>query len=260
MREFSKTLRFDFPRIPVVGTLMLTIVAVNVRGVVEYFIKADGDLKLGVVAAIVVALGTAGITCSQLIGTLHSPIRTLSLRSRRKNKQCRSTWDWFLYLRNEARPVQRARTSSGDTSVSDRRDIRTLEAQEVKSTLHALEMECREKCPSLGVQLEYYYSMFLVFFLCSMTSAVLLVVAIADNYVDWPIKFNPGAAYADAAMLLVGMIGAKRTRAMQESLRITLFNQNRPFVLQLLGGWYQCRFVAVEQESSAERQAAVQSA
>ncbi len=37
---------------------------------------------------------------------------------------------------------------------------------------------------------------------------------------------------------------------MQESLRITLFNQNRSFVLQLLGGWYQCRFVAAEQEVS----------
>lgn len=253
MKEFSKTLRFDFPRIPVVGTLLLTIIAVNVDGVPDYFIKADGDLKLGLAAAAIVALGTAGITFCQLIGTLCSPFPQFLSRVRRTSRQCKWTDEWFLYLRREAIPVHRTRSTSGESSVDDRRDIRTLSSQEMKSTLHALEMECREKSPSFGIQLEYYYSMFVFFFLCAAASGVLLAVNVADRYSDWPIMFNAGAWYVDAGILLVGLGGAWRARAMQESLRITLFNQNRSFVLALLGGWYQCKFAAPAKKDVLEQ-------
>ena len=65
--EFSKTVRFDFPRIPVIGALLLLILIINYPGIYEFYRTSDGILIFAMITSSVLILGAAGISFAQVV-------------------------------------------------------------------------------------------------------------------------------------------------------------------------------------------------
>lgn len=245
-REFSKTIRFDFPRIPIVGTVMLLILVLNLPEMAFYILDGEKKPIVGVIATFVIGLGTAGITVSQLVAVgffdILFPIKRALMINRGDVK---TSYEWFYHIQDEASPVERAQVRPGQHDLDCREDIKQLNHKQIHATLHALELECREVNPSFGVQLEYYYSMYIVFFVTAMFCSVLLMLAAASHYFGYfTLEFSNVGILIDFLLLGGGLGGAYRARKIKEYLRITLFNHDRKHVLALLGKWYQCHFGA----------------
>jgi hypothetical protein len=259
VHEFSKTIRFDFPRIPIVGTLLLMLVLLNVDDGHEVLLDKDARVSMTTVAACVFGLGVAGITLIQLFSMMFfDPLFPMKRKLVTDKKGFTSSYEWFQYLRDNAQPIpgasKRDSTKVGEEGIEDgellreRRDIKVLTNQQVHATLHALEMECRSTSPAFGVQLEYYYSIYVFFMASALTCVSFLFLVALDQVVPTGLKFTRHAAYVDALLFLCGFFGAVRARKIKEYLRITLFNHKRGLVLSLLGSWYQCTFVRPAQQ------------
>jgi hypothetical protein len=254
VHEFSKTVRFDFPRIPIVGTLLLMLVLLNVDDGHSVLLDKDGRLSMTTIAACVFGLGVAGITLIQLFSMmLFDPLFPVKRKLVADKKGFSSSYEWFQYLKDNAAPIPRAAGRNTDNNAEesledsdmlrDRRDIKVLSDQQVHATLHALEMECRATSPAFGVQLEYYYSIYVFFMASALTCLLFLLLMVLDGLVPTGVRFTEHAVYIDSALFLCGFLGAVRARRIKEYLRITLFNHQRSMVLTLLGSWYQCKFV-----------------
>ena len=240
--EFSKTVRFDFPRIPIVGTLGLIIILLSFKNVSSYLYGTDNQLSLGLLSAIIVCLGTAGITTAQLVSMVFFDLLFPIKKLVSSPNGYKTSYEWFSHIQQEAKPKIRERDTISLHSIDNRQDIKKLNHKQIHATLHALEMECREKSPPFGVQLEYYYSLYIFFFVSAIFSAVIILISFLSGRLSLDLEFTDVIYYANFSILIFGFFGSIRARRMKEYLRITLFNHDRKFVLELLGRWYQCYF------------------
>jgi hypothetical protein len=239
--EFSKTLRFDFPRIPIIGMLLLFFLLLNYPNLLVHLEDDKGKYSIGTITVIVLALGTAGITLAQLISlsTLDS-ILPLKKRMLEQGENVRTSYDWLDHVQSQAKPIERAADRQGVHDIGKRVSIHKMTAKQRHATLHALEMECRKSNPAFGVQLEYYYSTYLVFFCTGLFCIFLLTFAVyrSANGISipaWPILATNTIVAAAA------FAGTIATRRMAEYLRVLMLNHDRKSTLRLLSSWFQCR-------------------
>ncbi|MGV2871534.1 hypothetical protein [Colwellia sp. E150_009] len=241
--EFSKTVKFDFPRIPILGTLLLIITLMNYNDfILPFILDEKGKLSISVITAGILALGTAGISISHLISMLMFdllfPIKKYFFRKQDQNY--RASYQWFESIQEHAKPQIRASERGGEHYINNRLSIDKLNHKQVHATLHALEIECREKSPAFGVQLEYYYSMYIFFFMSSIFASLMLISGLYHLYVLDTVFIPYSMMFLDGVIVVVCMIGTVRSRKIKEHLRITLFNHDRELVVELLSKWYQC--------------------
>jgi len=159
----------------------------------------------------------------------------------------KSSYAWFIHIQNEAILNDRKVKRLGEHNIDNRNSIKDLSHKQIHATLHALEMECREKSPAFGVQLEYYYSLYIFFFISAVLSGTILVVSFFSHWIFTHLSISnlsipTGAIVFNLLVATFGIMGAIRARKMKEYLRITLFNHDRSFVLSLLSKWFHCKF------------------
>jgi hypothetical protein len=250
--EFSKTVRFDFPRIPVAGTLGLLIIVISLPETVKLLLGNDGQVNLGLIAAAVGTFGVAGITWCQLVAMVLFDVLFPIKRAVSSSEGWGTSYAWFAHLQQEAKPTLRTRQTGDAHNLDNRQDISDLHHKQVHAVLHALEMECREKSPAIGIQLEYYYSLYLFFFISASFSALMLMLEYLGPEVGINLRFSELACWLNLGVVGFCLLGAVRARRMKEYLRIMLFNHHRLFVLGLLGEWFQCHFRLPEQQLVAQ--------
>jgi hypothetical protein len=240
--EFSKTLRFDLPRVPIVGLVLLAILSLNRPEFRAFFLDEGGRFSAGAVAVATAGLGVVGIVAFQLLSLVGLRVRIpLDTRIVQWGGRIRSSNEWLAALEREAIPVERRPERSNGHRIDHRLGLKVITRQQRHATLHALEMECRRKSPAFGVQLEYYYSMFIVLFCAAGLSGAFAVMGWWEVFAScWsgPIATTLG----DTAIFFVSIYGAVVARRMQEYLRVVLFNHDRLFALSLIGSWFHCRF------------------
>ena len=243
MTEFSKTVRFDFPRIPIIGTLLLMISLINYPDLYTFLNDDKGKISIGVVTAIIVALGVAGICVTQLFSIAFFDFLFPIKRRIIENKEnFKSSYEWFAHIQDEATLIDRKVHRAGDHDIDDRNCIKGVSHKQAHATLHALEMECREKSPAFGMQLEYYYSLYIFFITSAIFAAFMLLISSTSNWTEEYYAISVTSMVVDFIIVFLGVMGALRAREMKEYLRVTLFNHDRSFVLELLSKWFHCSF------------------
>lgn len=249
--EFSKTLRFDFPRIPIIGVLLLGILLLNYPGLLIHFEDEKGKYSLGAMTAVILAMGTAGITCAQLVSlSAFDSFFRVKRKLLENGSNIRSSYDWLEHIQAQAEPVTRSQNRAGIHDIEMRISIKKMTPKQRHAALHALEMECRRISPVFGVQLEYYYSTYLFFFCSGAFAFGMLALGL------WKETTNDsgpslGVLLFDFAAGTAAIAGTVATRRMAEYLRVILFNHDRKFALRLLSTWYQCRIGEHAPEKSA---------
>ena len=251
--EFSKTVRFDFPRIPVIGALLLLILLIiNYPGIYEFYRTSDGILIFAMITSSVLILGAAGISFAQVvsIATFNFLFKLKILAIAEKDGSMTS-YEWFKQIQKDSTPISRrnSRTgvnvSDGGKGVDGRRGINSLNSRKIHATLHALEMEIRVENAPFGVQLEYYYSLYLFFLTSAIFSFGIALLSLA-TLTSIPLSTHFAVGHTQIVLDLIiglfGSFGAIKARRMKEFLRVLLFNANRVRVLQTLSRWFQCDF------------------
>jgi hypothetical protein len=241
MSQLSKTVKFDFPRIPVLGALFLIITIFNYKDFIStYLYDTNEQLSLSLIAAAIIALGTAGVSISHLISmVLFDALFWFKKTLIKRDMSYRASYQWLESIQEHSKPLERSSKRDGDHLFENRLSIDKLNHSQIHTTLQALEMECREKSPALGIQLEYYYSLYIFFFMSAMFSAAILSSQIFRYSLYEEKHLSYTSMLIDLLILVIGLFGAIKARRIKEHLRVTLFNHDRDYVLELLQKWYQ---------------------
>lgn len=272
-KDTPRILAFDFPLIPVLGVLLLSLIVFNDRPLASVIFDKEGKPLVSMIGACVLFLGTAGITFAKLIlFCLHgnfSNARARSLKSK-TNRFSSTTSEWFDQLRNELVPIERKKEREGTHDTSKRKRLSDMTPGQVHATLHALEISCRRKFPEIASQIEYFYSMFVIFFvLGSGASAFPLLKGFeffmksVKNPICDPVTQNvTGSALVpatvdaltglcshlnvpwymliiDSLLVIFCMSAVIRARRFKEHLRTKLMNSCRLEVIDNLSAWFQ---------------------
>ncbi|WP_293267703.1 hypothetical protein [Neptunomonas sp.] len=241
--EFSKTVKFDFPRIPVLGTLLLIIAVINYYDLImPYLFDEDQKPSLGLITAAIFSFGTAGVSISHLISMVMFdflfPIKKFVLKSQDQNY--RTSYQWFESIQKNSTPNVRISNRGNEHSISNRLSIDKLSNKQVHATLHALEIQCRENSPAFGIQLEYYYSLYIFFFMSALFTLFMLLTGFYYAHASQVYAVPYVVIIVDCIIILICSIGTVRARKIKEHLRIILFNHDRVLVVSLLKKWFQC--------------------
>lgn len=264
MNEFSKTLRFDFPRLPVIGTIIVLLALVNHPESISLLQDKEQRINLTAVAGSVLALGILGLLIAELFSLATTKANSLfaavlknfpRLPHRKPtpaSKRVGNGFQWFEQTKSIATPVSRRRNSDPSHKPDHRVGLNQMTPNQAHAAIHALEMECREKSPAFGVQLEYYYSIFLFFFCALITSSAFLLESII-HLAYGSNSTRPAVLYFNFFVAVISYFGARSTRRMQEFLRVLLFNHDRSFSLGLIAKWFHCEIPGIEAKNDESR-------
>ncbi|MBT9540140.1 hypothetical protein [Thiobacillus sp.] len=248
-KEYSRILRFDFPTIPILGSVLLILIFFNDRSLVWFIFDTEGRPIVSVIAATVGFLGAAGITVSQLISFSFFDrfygIKNWLLKSRH-NSYGDTANDWFRSLCEELVPRVRTVPRGDNHCLLERKRLRDLSPGQMQATIHALEVNCREKHPEISTQIEYFYSMYTIFSmlgLLAISLPFLVTVNLILNkfgfaeFVDLSIS---GKIFVfDLLVAVMCWLAALHARRFKEHLRMKLLNSMRVHVVTLLSSWFQ---------------------
>lgn len=248
-REYSRILKFDFPTIPVLGTLLMILILLNDKSLLTILINEKGKPEFSSVATCIVFLGTAGITLSQLISfslfNRFFEFRYMILKSREENFKD-TTHEWFECLTSNMVPIERKVFRDGNHRIDNRRTIKNLSEGQVHATLHALEINSREKHPEIASQIEYFYSMYMIFSILSLVSFMMPSVVVFNLLLDYfgadhifELSISLKMFIFDFFLSFMCASAAIQARRFKEHLRIKLLNSCRLDVVELLSKWFQ---------------------
>ncbi len=248
-KEYSRILKFDFPTIPILGSLLLILLIFNDRSIVSVLFDKDGRPMVSVIAACVAFLGIGGITVSQLISFSlfdrffefkHAILKT-------KNSHFSgTTYEWFDNLRKDLVPKERKNHRNNPHNLDDRKSLKDLSQGQIHSTLHALEISCREKHPEIASQIEYFYSMYLIFSILGLSAILFPFIVIINAtlvYMQYSVLINlnisPLMFFIDVMLFISCILASINARQFKEHLRMKLLNSCRIHVVEMLGDWFQ---------------------
>lgn len=248
-KEYSRILRFDFPTIPILGSVLLTLVFFNDRSLVWFVFDAEGRPFVSVIAATVGFLGAAGITLSQLISFSFFDrfygIKNWLLKSRH-NGYGDTANDWFRNLCEELVPRVRTTSRGENHSLHGRKRLKDLSPGQMQATIHALEVNCREKHPEISNQIEYFYSMYTIFSILGLMAVSFPLLVTLNLLLE---KFGfaefvelsiSGKIFViDLLVASMCVFAALHARRFKEHLRMKLLNSSRVHVIALLSTWFQ---------------------
>ena len=247
-------MRFDFPTIPILGSILLILILFNDHSLVWFIFDSQGRPKVSVIAATVGFLGAAGITISQLISFSFFDrfygIRNWLLKSKHNGYGDTAT-DWFRNLCEELVPRVRSVPRGGNHSLQERKRLRDLTPGQMQATIHALEVNCREKHPEIATQIEYFYSMYTIFSILGLLSIsfpmLVTINAILQNF-DFAkvveISINGDMFVIDLVVAAMCAFASLHARRFKEHLRMKLLNSSRLHVITLLSAWFQVELPA----------------
>ena len=156
-KEYSRTLKFDFPAIPILGSLLLLLILLNDKSLCWFLFDQNGVPIVSLLTTTLLFLGTAGLTISQLISfscfDQFFELRHLLLKSK-SNKFSDTTYEWFEILSKNLTPRIRKTSRGVHHKLGDRRALKDLSQGQIHATLHALEVSCRAKHPEIASQIE----------------------------------------------------------------------------------------------------------
>src|SRR5690606_3763559 len=147
----SKTLRFDFPRVPVIGTIILIITLINIPEYVDHLCDINGKISIGVLTISTISLGVLGLLVAELfslagvksLSALNKFEKFLILKRTKEDKSSiRTGSQWFLQTQEVLSPAPRKQERIPGQKIEDRPTLHQLSPNQIHATLHALEMEC----------------------------------------------------------------------------------------------------------------------
>ena len=260
IKEYSRILKFDFPSIPILGSLLLLLVWLNDSRLIWFLLDENGKPIVSVVATTVIFLGTAGLFVSQLISfslfDQFFEFRNRLIKSHSK-KFNGTTEEWFEHLCSELVPISREDRRDGDHSECDRQQLEQLSQGQIHAAIHALEINCREDHPELSSQIEQFYSMYVMFSVLGLVSAVFvliffwnLLISGIGSYATIDVEISSYIAVFDIVMLLGCFFAAIHARRFKELLRRKLLNSSRSKAVDLMSKWYQVKLSKSRIETS----------
>jgi len=123
------------------------------------------------------------------------------------DRNYRTSYQWFESIQEHSKPLERSSDRNGDHFFENRLSIDKLNHKQIHATLHALEIECREKSPAFGVQLEYYYSLYIFFFMSALYALLILTSDIYHFIFLDKQYISDFAMYLDITIVAVCLIG-----------------------------------------------------
>jgi hypothetical protein len=248
-KEYSRILRFDFPTIPILGSVLLILVFFNDRSLVWFVFDSESRPLVSVIAATVGFLGAAGITLSQLISFSFFDrfygIKNWLLKSRH-NGYGDTANDWFKNLCEELVPRIRAIPRGENHSLFERKRLKDLSPGQMQATIHALEVNCREKHPEIATQIEYFYSMYTIFSILGLMAVSFPLLVTVNSilgtfgFVELVDLSISGKVFViDLVVATMCIFAALHARRFKEHLRMKLLNSSRVHVIALLSTWFQ---------------------
>lgn len=249
IKEYSRILKYDFPSIPILGSLLLLFIWINDPRLVWFMLNSDGKPEVSVVATTVIFLGTAGLFTSQLISFAlfdqFFNIRHGIIKSPKKRFND-TTEEWFHHICRQLVPISREILRDGDHKEDSRRRLNDLSQGQVHAALHALEINCRDEQPELASQIEQFYSIYVTFSILGLTAVVFIIIYFI-NTVSSVIGGGPlidvlvsrEVAVVDILICLGCFIAAIHARRFKEYLRLKLLNSSRLKAVECLSKWYQ---------------------
>lgn len=253
-REYSRILKFDFPTIPILGTLLLLLIFLNDSSLLRILMNEKGKPEFSSVATSIVFLGTAGITLSQLISfslfNRFYQLKKLILSSKKHNLKD-TGHEWFYNLTSNMVPIERKKIREGVHRMIDRRTINNLCDGQIDATLHALEINSRERHPEIASQIEYFYAMYIIFSILGLAAFVIpFIVTVNSIFEHFGVKEILGISisinmfFFDLILCCMCLSAAIQARRFKEHLRIKLLNSCRLEVIELLSKWFQVELIS----------------
>lgn len=249
LKEYSRILKFDFPSIPILGSLLLLLIWLNDSRLIWFLLDKEGKPVVAVLTATVVILGAAGLFLSQLISFAlfdqFFEIRHKILKSPRAVFNDTSE-EWFTQVLSQLSLKSRKGNRDGDHCENRRRNIEDLSQGQKHAAIHALEVSLREKHPEIGSQIEHFYSMYVIFSILGLVSLIFSIIGMCNSVSEllgsddiFDINIHTNIVVVDIIFSLFCFISAVHARRFKEHLRIKIFNASRMDAIKLLSKWYQ---------------------
>lgn len=254
MSKYPKMLVEDFPIIPILGSLLLILAYFNNVSLMTFMLSKDGTLMAPVIATIVVILGAGGLMASRLISfALFDGLFRLhnKLLDTRLTPLSDTSKGWFKQLIADMEPIERQIRRPGNHDVTRRRSVSKLTDEQIHGTVHALEIACRDKYPSIATQIDYFYSLYVIFSVVGLAAMSFLAVGIIDLFLlasGLPtirtVPPPPAIYLADLVFGAALLAAAVRARRFKEQLRMKLLNSCRQTVIEMVSEWFHVRLDA----------------
>lgn len=260
--EPSRVFKYDFPNIPILGSLLLLLIWLNDERLIWFLLDDKGKPIVSIIATTVIFLGTAGLFISQLISfvlfdnyfNLHH-----KLKKHPNKKFNKTSAEWFKHVAAELSPKYRKSDRLGDHNTVHRSDLKHLTQGQIHAVLHSLEINLRKRNPELASQMEHFYSIYITFSILSLASAAFAAVFfanialdIANQHIIIDIVISREKAIFNILLALTCIIGAIKARRFKELLRLKLLNSSRLEAIELISKWYQVELKTLNEKTIAK--------
>jgi len=258
-KEYSRILRFEFPVIPILGGLLLVLLVINVPSAAPIFLNEHGKPAVATIATCAFLLGTAGFAVSQLVSfsffDIFFVLRAL-MKSNTTRIEDRGS-DWFEAIKKDLTPKLRKNPRREGHDERNRKSLGDLSASQVHSTMHALEINCRHKYPEIASQIEYFYSIYVIFSVFGLIALIFPVIGFSNFLLVssgrsefWVLETPMKVFLLDVIIFALCLLASMRARRFKERLRIKLLNSCRKDVIKLLSAWFQVELPEIDDTTS----------